>query len=114
MDDFVLSNLYEGRNEWAARLIGILTPLVIQGIRSIFDEGVTMCITNDEVSKYLMTFQNLLCRVPKWNANIIEEERKRIVEKSGCGYLEDLITCVHILQLNLFGAILPKRSVSSA
>jgi len=105
MDDFVLSNLYEGRNEWAARLIGILTPLVIQGIRSIFDEGVAMCITNDEVSKYLMTFQNLLCRVPKWNANIIEEERKRIVEKSGCGYLEDLITCVHIIQLKVLTSI---------
>jgi hypothetical protein len=105
MDDFVLSNLYEGRNEWAARLIGILTPLVIQGIRSIFDEALAMCITNDEVSKYLMTFQNLLCRVPKWNGNIIEEERKRIVEKSGCGYLEDLITCVHIIQLKVLTSI---------
>lgn len=105
MDDFVLSNLYEGRNEWAARLIGILTPLIIQGIRSIFDEAVAMCITNDEVNKYLMTFQNLILRVPKWNANIIEEERKRIVEKSGCGYLEDLITCVHIIQLKVLTSI---------
>ena len=35
-----------------------------------------------------MTFQNLLSRIPKWNAVIIETERKRIIERSGCNYLE--------------------------
>jgi hypothetical protein len=105
MDDFVLSNLQESRNEWCARLTGILTPLVIQGIRSIFDESWSMCVTNNEVSKYLMTFQNLLCRVPKWNSIIIENEIKRIIEKSGCNYLEDLITCVHIIQLKVLTSV---------
>jgi hypothetical protein len=105
MDDFVLSNLQESRNEWCARLIGILTPLVIQGIRSIFDEAWNMCVTNNEVSKYLMTFQNLLCRVPKWNSVIIEDEIKRIIEKSGCNYLEDLITCVHIIQMKVLTSV---------
>lgn len=64
-----------------------------------------MCIENDEVSKYLMTFQNLLSRVPKWNSVIVEEERKRIIERSGCNYLEDLITCVHIIQLKVLTSI---------
>jgi len=105
MDDFVISNLNESRNEWCARLVSILTPLVIQGIRSIFNEAWTMCVTNGEVNKYLMTFQNMLCSVHKWNSNIIEEERKRIIEKSGCNYLEDLITCVHIIQLKILTSI---------
>jgi hypothetical protein len=48
-----------------------------------------------------MTFQNFITRVPKWNQAIIENERKRICEKSGCSYLEDLITCVHIIQLKI-------------
>jgi hypothetical protein len=52
-----------------------------------------------------MTFQNLLSRVPKWNNIIVEEERKRIIERSGCGYLEDLITCVHIIQLKVLTCI---------
>jgi hypothetical protein len=60
---------------------------------------------NDEVVKYLMTFQNLLCRVPKWNSIIVEEERKRIIDRSGCNYLEDLITCVHIIQLKVLTSI---------
>lgn len=105
MDDFVLSNLHEARNEWAARLISIFTPLVIQGIRSIFNEAWTICADKDEFGKYLMTFQNLLCQVPNWNSVIIEEERKRIIEKSGCNYLEDLITCVHIIQLKVLTSI---------
>jgi len=99
MDDFTPSNLYSSRDEWCARLVSVLTPLVMEGIRSIFNEAWKMAIENDEASKYLMTFQNLLCRVPKWNSVIVEEERKRIIERSGCGYLEDLITCVHIIQL---------------
>lgn len=105
MDDFVISNLHESRNEWCSRLVSIFTPLVIEGIRSIFNESWKMCLDNDEASKYLMTFQNLLSRVPKWNNIIIEEERKRIIERSGCGYLEDLITCVHIIQLKVLTCI---------
>lgn len=105
MDDFVPSTLNESRNEWCARLVNIFTPLVIEGFRSIFNEAWNMCLTNNEVEKYLMTFQNLLCRVPKWNSVIVEEERKRIIERSQCNYIEDLITCVHIIQLKVLTSI---------
>ena len=105
MDDFVISNLHESRNEWSARLVSIFTPLVIEGIKSIFNESWKLCLDNDEANKYLMTFQNLLARIPKWNSVIIEEERKRIIERSGCNYLEDLITCVHIIQLKVLTCI---------
>ena len=105
MDDFVISNLHESRNEWCSRLVSVFTPVVIEGVRSIFNESWKMCLDNEEASKYLMTFQNLLSRVPKWNNIIVEEERKRIVERSGCDYLEDLITCVHIIQLKVLTCI---------
>lgn len=105
MDDFVLSNLQESRNEWCGRLLSILCPLVIEGVRSIYNEAWKMCVDNGEVTKYLMTFQNLLSRVDKWNSVIVEEERKRIIERSGCTYLEDLITCVHIIQLKVLTCI---------
>lgn len=101
----MLSSLQEAKNEWCSRLVSIFTPLVIEGVRSIFNESWKMCVENDEAPKYLMTFQNLLCRVPKWNTVIVEEERKRIIERSSCGYLEDLITCVHIIQLKVLTCI---------
>jgi hypothetical protein len=105
MDDFVISNLHESRNEWCSRLVSIFTPLVAEGVRSLFNEAWKLCLDNDEANKYLMTFQNLLSRVPKWNNTIIEEERKRIIERSGCNYLEDLITCVHIIQLKVLTCV---------
>lgn len=105
MDDFVIANLNESRNEWCSRLVSIFTPLIREGVRSIFNESWKLCLDNDEATKYLMTFQNLLSRVPKWNNNIIEEEKKRIIERSGCDYLEDLITCVHIIQLKILTCI---------
>ena len=39
MDDYSISSLNESRNEWCSRLINILTPLVIEGFRSIFNES---------------------------------------------------------------------------
>lgn len=105
MDDFVRTNLNEARNEWCSRLVSIMCPLVMEGVRSIFAESWKMSIENKEADKYLMTFQNLLCRIPKWNQTTIEDERKRIIEKSGCNYLEDLITCVHIIQLKILTCV---------
>ena len=105
MDDFSLSSLQDSRNEWCSRLITILTPHIIEGLRSIFDEAWKLCNENDEKSKYLMTFQNFVSRVPKWNPTIIETEKKRICDKSHCAYLEDLVTCVHIIQLKILTAM---------
>jgi hypothetical protein len=105
MDDFNENVLSEAKNEYASRLINILTPLVIEGFRSILKEACDLCLQNEEESKYLMTFQNFLSRVPKWNENIVTEETKRIVEASNCPYLEDLLTCVHITQLKILTSI---------
>ncbi len=105
MDDFQVSSLHESKNEWCSRLLTILTPHIMEGLRSIFDEAYKLCKENGELDKYLMTFQNFITRIPKWNPSIIENERIRIVEKSGCGYLEDLVTCVHIIQLKLLTAM---------
>jgi len=101
MDDFNLTTLTESRNEYCALLITKLTPCLIQGIYSIFNESCELCIQNDEDEKYLMTFQNFLGRVTKWNKEIIQLETERIIKESNCNYLEDLITCVHVTQLKI-------------
>jgi hypothetical protein len=105
MDEYNISMLSSSKDEWISRVISILTPLLIEGIKSIFVEAYDVCRKTNEEEKYLMTFQNFISRIPKWNNTIIENERKRIIEKSGCNYLEDLITCVHIIQLKLLTAV---------
>jgi hypothetical protein len=105
MDDFNTNLLSEARNEYSSRLLNILTPLVLQGFRSIFNEAYQLCLRNDENMKYLMTFQNFLARVPKWNQDIIEVETERIIKTSKCSYLEDILSCVHITQLKILTSI---------
>lgn len=105
MDDFNVSALHESKNEYGARLLTILTPLIIEGFKSIFEESYKLCRDNNETEKYLMTFQNFITRIPKWNSTIIETEKKRIIERSGCSYLEELVTCIHIIQLKLLTAM---------
>ena len=105
MDDFVIGNLQESRNDFCSRLINILTPHIHSGLKSIFEEAWKLCLENDEAPKYLMTFQNFLVRVPKWNSAIIEKESQRIVDQSGCSHIEELITCVHIIQLKMLTCI---------
>lgn len=99
MDDYSLTSLSESKNEWCSRLVDTLTPAIIDGLKSIYAESLKLCIESDEEEKYLMTFQTFLSRIPQWNENIIQTERERIEKSSNCSYLEELITCVHIIQL---------------
>ena len=105
MDDYDVNMLSEAKNEYCARLLNTLTPLLVQGLKSVYDEAVKLCNENEEYEKYLMTFQNFLTRVPQWNEALILEECNRIVKDSHCNYLEDLIACVHITHLKILTSV---------
>ena len=105
MDDYTSNILNDSKNEWSILLINYITPHIIDGFKAIFNESIKLCESNDEIEKYLMTFQNLLSRIPKWNQSIVLAEQERIVKICNCSYLEDLITCVHILQLKILSCV---------
>lgn len=105
MEDYNSNLLNDSKNEWSIRLMNILCGHVIDGFRSIFNESLEVCEQNDEAEKYLMTFQNFLSRIPKWNQIMIEKECARIKDCSKCSYLEDLITCVHVIQLKILSCV---------
>lgn len=105
MDDYSLASLNDSKNEWCARLINDMTPHFCTGIQSIYNESLSICEKNKEKNKYLMTFQNFLSRIPHWNNNIIDSECERIIEASDCTYLEDMVTCIHILQLKMISCM---------
>jgi hypothetical protein len=105
MDDTNVVNLHESQHEWAVRLVRLIHPPIYEGIMTMFKEADALCIQSEEPEKYLMTFQNFLSRVPKWNDEIITKEVTRIVEKSKCTYLEDLLTCVHITHLKILSTV---------
>tara|TARA_A100001011_G_scaffold399716_2_gene509775 strand:+ start:2450 stop:3514 length:1065 start_codon:yes stop_codon:yes gene_type:complete len=105
MDDYNSNLLNDSKSEWSIRLMNVLSGHIIDGFRSIFREAMEVCEKNDEAEKYLMTFQNYLSMIPKWNQNMVDAEVERIKKCSKCKYLEDLITCVHILQLKILSCV---------
>jgi hypothetical protein len=105
MDDYTSNVLNDSKNEWSILLMNYVCPHIIDGFKAIFNESIKLCEANDEIEKYLMTFQNLLSRIPKWNQTIILAEKDRIVKLCNCSYLEDLITCVHIIQLKILSCV---------
>ena len=105
MEDYNSNLLNDSKNEWSIRLMNILSGHIIDGFRAIFREAMEICERNDEAEKYLMTFQNFLSRIPKWNQTMIDTEVNRIQEASQCKYLDDLITCVHIIQLKILSCV---------
>jgi len=105
MDDNNIATLKESQNEWATKLLRVILPHILDGVYAMFTESKTICDKTEEQEKYLMTFQNILSRVPKWNNDIVLKETGRIIEQSGCSYLEDLITCVHISHLKILSSI---------
>ncbi len=110
MDDNHVPTLQSSQQEWAIRLSRVIHPLLYEGIQAMFQEAVGICKQSEEEDKYLMTFQTILSRIPKWNEDIIKKETSRIIEKSGCSYLEDLLTCVHIAQLKILSSIRTGKS----
>jgi hypothetical protein len=110
MDDNNVPTLQTSQQEWAIRLTRVVHPLIYEGVQAMFQEAVGICKQSEEEDKYLMTFQNILARIPKWNEEIVKKETSRIIEKSGCSYLEDLLTCVHIAQLKILSSIRTGKS----
>lgn len=105
MDEFNIASLKEAKGEYSIRLVNILTPCVLEGIKSIFDNAKQLCIKQDEFNKYLMTFQNLLSRVVNWNEALIQAEVDRIVRKSQCSYIPELISSVHLTQVKVLTSV---------
>ena len=105
MDDYSLSSLNQSKNEWITRFMDTLSEPMIEGLQLIFDETFDLCKSKNEDEKYLMVFQEMLAKIPKWSKNMVTKEKDRIMKKSGCEYLEDLLTCVHLIQLKCLSCI---------
>lgn len=84
----MLNFLVETKNEYTTHLINILTPLIFEGLVSIYKEAQAIAGPDN----VLKIFQTFLKRIPKWNQSIIEKETNRIINSShSYGWLSDLI-----------------------
>jgi hypothetical protein len=92
--------LCHAKTEYTKQLTNILVPHLYDGINSLFATAV-----HEYSDNYLREFQNSLRNIPKWNQNIIDEETTRIILKSKCDWLDDLITAVFVSNTKILTAI---------
>ena len=84
----MINFLVETKQEYTTQLINILTPIVYEGLQSIYQEVVKIS-TPDNILK---NFQLFMQRIPKWNNEMIHNETQRIMNNSkSYAWLEDLI-----------------------
>ena len=69
-----LEILLNNKKDFTLLLINILTPLIYEGFKDMYDDSIK--ISKDEDT--LIVYQNLLRRIPKWNNNILDKEIRRI------------------------------------
>ena len=71
----MLNLFVETKNEYTTHLINILSPLIFEGIQSIYKDAQK---TSNE-TEILKIFQTYLKRIPRWNQDIINKETERIM-----------------------------------
>ena len=108
-------NIYlEAKNEYTKRLTASLVPLVFEGFSSLYEDACkfkeeTMDPRYDDYSE-LQIFQDYLKKIPKWNSDLIDQEYDRIVQKSKCKYLDELLWAVIFSNIKVLSVIRSKNN----
>jgi hypothetical protein len=85
MINFFVATKYE----YTTQLVNVLTPLIYEGLNSIYGEALKVSNNADNVLK---VFQSFLRRIPKWNIEMIKQESDRIMNNSkSYAWLPDLV-----------------------
>lgn len=103
--DTSVAVLVDAKREYTKQLIQAILPYLLSGVLSIYDEAFNVCQENKETDLTMLTFQELLGEVPKWNNVMIVDETERIINDSKCDYLEDLLTAVFVCHTKILTTV---------
>ena len=101
----IITDQRRAQDEFTLQLVDAVTPPILQGFVSLQQAAIKLCQEQGEDGKYLMMFQNMIARIPGWNAGLITKEVERIKASSQIGYLPDLVTAVHIIHLRILSSV---------
>ena len=94
LNELSINILVDAKEQYTKELSHILQPRLYEGISFLYDEA--------ESEGH---FQELLRNIPRWNQNMIEYEVDRIIKKSKCDWLHDLVCAVFISNTKILTAV---------
>ena len=93
--------LVSAKEEYTSQLCFVLSPLIYQGIRSIYIDSQTMPKQVRGIS--YRNYQLKLINVQTWSSFVIEKETKRI--KEYCTFLSDLVTAIFVSHVKILACV---------
>lgn len=93
-----VSNLSEAKKMYSDNLCTLLRPQIYEGLDTIWG----LCKNSEQPLK---NFQKKLEHVHSWNSLIIDDEYNRIVEKTKCSYLGELLDVIFITNAKILSTV---------
>ena len=109
MSRYNMNVLADAKEEYTRQLVSVLSPEIYVGIKSIYDAAQNHC-NKIKDKNVLKKFQVLLSSVPQWNQSKVDDEFSRIVKKTDCDFIEDLITAVFVSHTKVLSSIKIKKN----
>jgi len=75
----MINSFVEKKNEYTINLVNVLSPLIYEGLTSIYTEALNVSNCADNILK---VFQSFLRKIPKWTPEMIKQETDRILKNS--------------------------------
>jgi len=104
MSSLNISVLAQGREFYLRQLKLHLTPLIFEGLVSLYEDAKDIETEKNEFDgNVLKQFQKLLCQIPTWNQSILEEETRRILTE--CDFLMEMVAAVFVAHVQILASV---------
>jgi hypothetical protein len=100
-----MSDTDHAKTQLREHLASLLVSPIAEGFWSIQKNSLEMCERNKQPAEVLRTFQNMVTKIPEWSDSIITEETERILKKSKCAYMDDLLMGVFLSYMKSFASL---------
>jgi len=100
--------LLEVKRDYTKQLCNLLVPVMYEGILSLYTSA-----KNARKDLPMKMFQLVLSKVPEWNQHTISNEYNRIITKTNCEWINELITAVFISHAKILSSIKTRKKTKT-
>lgn len=89
----------EARSEYTKQLATFIVPTLVSWFQQLWSRNAT------DRQRCLSLFQNECEEVARWNQDRIHDEVRVLIERTGCDYMEELMTAVFVAHTKVLTAV---------
>ncbi len=94
-----LATYSEARSEYTKQLATFIVPSLVGWFQQLWGRNAS------DRGRCMALFQSECEEIPRWNADRIHDEVRVLIERTGCDYMEELMTAVFIAHTKVLTAV---------